>query len=42
MASDTSPICYYSLLNHFLRRLENVSILDGMVYIDFLWLKVKF
>ena len=24
MASDTSPICYYSLLNHFLRRLENV------------------
>lgn len=23
MASDTSPIYYYSLLNHFLRRLEN-------------------
>lgn len=24
MASDTSPIYYYSLLNHFLRRLESV------------------
>lgn len=42
MASDTSPIYYYFLLNHFLRRWRMFSIFDGTVYIDFLRVKVKF
>lgn len=42
MASDTSPIYYYFLLNHFLRRWRMFSIFDGTVYSDFLRVKVRF